>query len=87
MKHLPLEEAAAKIAELLEEARQGEEFLLTVEDRPVVKISGLRVEVQAQPPESIPLGEEPCFGMWADREDMDDSTAWVRQLRAQKWRR
>lgn len=23
----------------------------------------------------------PCFGMWADREDVRDSVAWVRKLR------
>lgn len=26
----------------------------------------------------------PCFGMWADREDMRDSVAWVRKQR-EKW--
>jgi hypothetical protein len=26
----------------------------------------------------------PCFGMWADREDMKDSVAWVRRER-EKW--
>ena len=25
--------------------------------------------------------ELPCFGMWADREDMRDSVAWVRKHR------
>jgi hypothetical protein len=27
----------------------------------------------------------PFFGIWADRQDMEDSTAWVRQERA-RWR-
>ena len=26
----------------------------------------------------------PCFGMWADREDMKDAIAWVRRER-EKW--
>lgn len=26
----------------------------------------------------------PCFGMWADREDMRDSVAWLRRER-EKW--
>lgn len=26
----------------------------------------------------------PCFGMWADREDMRDSVAWLREER-EKW--
>jgi hypothetical protein len=28
-----------------------------------------------------PLREDPAIGMWADREDMKDSAAWVRKLR------
>jgi hypothetical protein len=27
------------------------------------------------------------FGMWADREDMEDSVTWVRKLREQEWNR
>ena len=27
----------------------------------------------------------PCFGMWADREDMRDSVAWLRKER-EKWK-
>lgn len=33
------------------------------------------------------LREEPFFGMWADREDMKDSTAWVRKTRREQWTR
>ncbi|MBI2760509.1 MAG: DUF2281 domain-containing protein [Chloroflexi bacterium] len=32
-----------------------------------------------------PLDEEPFIGMWRDREDMQDSTAWVRDLRRRHW--
>ncbi|CAK0742816.1 hypothetical protein CCP4SC76_1240003 [Gammaproteobacteria bacterium] len=32
-----------------------------------------------------PLREEPAFGLWADREDMRDSTEWVRKLREREW--
>ncbi|HMV51089.1 MAG TPA: hypothetical protein PLD20_33655 [Blastocatellia bacterium] len=31
--------------------------------------------------------EEEFVGMWRDREDMRDSTAWVRNLRKQEWER
>lgn len=34
-----------------------------------------------------PLEEEPAIGMWADREDMQDSAAWVRSLREKEWTR
>ena len=34
--------------------------------------------------ESEEFANLPCFGMWADREDMRDSVAWVRKQR-EKW--
>jgi hypothetical protein len=30
--------------------------------------------------------DEPFFGMWRDRKDMADSSAWVRQMRKQEWK-
>lgn len=35
----------------------------------------------------IRLADEPFIGMWRDREDMQDSTAWVRSLRQHEWER
>ena len=29
----------------------------------------------------VPLQDDPAVGIWADREDMKDSAAWVRKLR------
>lgn len=31
------------------------------------------------------LGAESFIGMWRDREDMQDSTAWVRNVRENEW--
>jgi hypothetical protein len=31
------------------------------------------------------LTDEPFVGMWRDREDMQDSTAWVRNMRRSEW--
>jgi len=31
------------------------------------------------------LADEPFIGMWRGREDMQDSTAWVRSLRRREW--
>lgn len=28
---------------------------------------------------------DPFFGIWRDREDLQDSTAWVKQIRQQHW--
>lgn len=33
----------------------------------------------------IPLRDQPFIGMWRDREDMEDSTAWVRKTRQSEW--
>ena len=33
------------------------------------------------------LADEPFIGMWRDREDMQDSIAWVQNLRQQEWDR
>ena len=35
--------------------------------------------------ESEDFANLPCFGMWADREDMRDSIEWVRKQR-EKWK-
>jgi hypothetical protein len=35
--------------------------------------------------ESSDLIEEAFIGMWQDRDDMLDSTAWVRQTRESEW--
>lgn len=34
----------------------------------------------------LDLENEPFVGMWSDRPEMQDSTAWVRQIRQQHWR-
>jgi len=33
----------------------------------------------------IKLADEPFIGMWRDREDMRDSTGWVRDLSRREW--
>jgi len=33
------------------------------------------------------LADEPFIGMWQGREEMRDSTAWVRRLRQREWER
>jgi len=34
---------------------------------------------------SAELTEDGFIGMWKDREDMEDSTAWVRYTRQREW--
>lgn len=33
----------------------------------------------------ILIEQEPFIGMWRERGEMNDSTAWVRQMRAAEW--
>ncbi len=33
------------------------------------------------------LSQEPFVGMWRDRQDMQDSAEWVRDLRQREWTR
>ena len=43
---------------------------------------------QAQPAENKPdtdWSSEEAIGMWRDRTEMNDSTAWLRQLRESEW--
>jgi hypothetical protein len=35
--------------------------------------------------ESIPANTDSFFGMWADREEMSDSSSWVKELRTREW--
>ena len=38
------------------------------------------------PSHPLNLENEPFVGMWSNRSEMQDSTAWVRQIRQQHWR-
>jgi hypothetical protein len=41
---------------------------------------------QTAPPRPLDLENESFVGMWSERPEMQDSTAWVRQIRQQHWR-
>ena len=42
-------------------------------------------QTQSDQTQSNDLRHEPFVGMWQDREEMTDSTAWIRTLRQQQW--
>jgi hypothetical protein len=51
-------------------------------------IAFLRQRYATSPPAASSLsdlGAESFIGMWRDREDMQDSTAWVRNVRENEW--
>lgn len=35
----------------------------------------------------LQIRDDPFIGMWEGREDMQDTTAWVRELRGSEWER
>jgi hypothetical protein len=37
--------------------------------------------------QALDLDQEPFVGMWCDRPDMVDSSAWVKHVRQQHWHR
>ena len=56
-----------------------------VEVRDFIEFLGARHSGQARARPFGPLRDDPFVGMWQDRKDMADSTAWVRDLRATEW--
>ena len=52
----------------------------------IIRLAMKRFKSSTAGPETA-LEDEPFIGMWRDREDMSDSTAWVRQVRAEQWGR
>jgi DNA-directed RNA polymerase specialized sigma24 family protein len=52
-------------------------------------IESLRIRCGSDGPNGKPsapdLAQEGFIGMWRDREDMQDSNAWVRNLREREW--
>ena len=51
---------------------------LTLEQKLQARTSPIEIEQSN-------IENEPFVGMWKDREDMQDSSQWVRQVRQQEW--
>ncbi len=58
---------------------------LTPEERTNLE-KKLQVQTSSTEIDQSNLRDEPFVGMWKDREDMEDSSQWVRQLRQQEWK-
>lgn len=52
-----------------------------------VRIRPVTPTTERPAPKRKSLLEEPFFGMWRDREDLADSTEWVRRIREREWTR
>ena len=58
----------------------------------ILEVEGNTVRIRpalfdSEEPRRRPLREEPFVGMWRDREDMVESTEWVRESRQREWTR
>ena len=70
--------------EILEALRRNETVELSYRGK---RVGVIQPEPTAEPepePAATSMTDEPWFGMWADREDMKDPAAWVRDLRSRK---
>ena len=68
--------------EILEALRRNETVELSYRGK---RVGVIQPEPMPEPePVETPIADEPWFGMWADREDMKDPAAWVRELRSRK---
>ena len=69
------EEILKEIASLPAEARRE------IEDF----VAFLRARYASRQPSEKGFERENFFGIWSDRDDMADSTAWVRSIREKHW--
>jgi AbrB family looped-hinge helix DNA binding protein len=65
--------------------KPNSEVVLEVEGN-TVRIRPAAPEVQRAQPRRRQLAKEPFVGMWQDREDMADSSDWVRSIRRREWK-
>jgi len=72
------EELLRELASLSPEGQQeAADFITSLHERYSISPSAGR--------DGLDLKELAFVGMWRDREDMRDSTAWVRTLREREW--
>ncbi len=73
----------------MEREKVWREFMeLTMEDQKRVAdfIASLREKPRStQTGKPTNLEDEPFIGMWSGREDLKDSTAWIRETREREW--
>ena len=63
--------------EIIEALDRGEEVTITYRGEE----KGVIVPSKSRRKKCRPMSEHPACGMWKDREDMKDPSAWVRKIR------
>lgn len=81
------ESIALEKLKALSPERQQEvlDFIEFLQLKDQAQASKLPTDQAAQTPKSD-WTSDPFFGIWRDREDLQDSTAWVKQIRQQHWK-
>jgi len=73
-------ELRLKTSKVLKIVQQAGEVTVTLRGRPVATISPVGAKKPAKD-----LLEYRAIGMWADRKDMEDPSAWVRTIRKPRY--
>lgn len=68
-----------KTSEVLKKVQRVGSATITLRGKPVAKLTALNKE------KAKPLRAFRAFGMWADRKDMKDPSAWVRKIRQPRY--
>ena len=68
-----------KTSEILKRVQRVGSATITFRGKPVAKLTAVNKE------ETKPLTEFRAFGMWANRKDMKDASAWVRKIRRPRY--
>lgn len=65
--NVSVEEFRARVREILDRVDRGEEVTITSRGEPWARLTSVSDGAPVPKPDDLP-----AFGMWADREDMDD---------------
>ena len=72
-------ELRLKTSAILRKVQKVGSATVTLRGKPVAKLTAIGGS------KSKPLTEYRAFGMWADREEMKDPSAWVRKIRKPRY--
>ncbi len=76
MKTVTAKELRYKTSEILEEAKKGNEVIITLRGKPAAILKPIKEEKR----EFKPVG----FGIWKDRTDLKDVKGWVNERRNER---
>ncbi len=68
-----------KTSQILKKVQQVGTVTVTLRGKPVAKLVSLNSQKRRK------LTDYPAIGMWADRKDMKDPSAWVRKIRKPRY--